>query len=117
MEEYPGPSFVAKSKKDTETMVQWHDILHCETGKHLNNIHTRCRWWDRCFERFSSMRACAHEIQRAAGEAEHSGCEFVRMQRALYDLCPGMMHPQIREMMDAKLGEREQPHPKKAKQK
>ena len=102
VEEYPGPSLVAKSQQENESMVQLHDFLHGGTSQHMRSLDVRRRWWDRCFHYFTEARRVAREVPRTVGEAEHSGCEFVRMQRNLYDLDSAIMMPKLKPIMSKK---------------
>ena len=100
-DEYAGPSLIAKNQNDAKSMAQLYDLLHGQR-KFSGSLKFRRRWWDRTYIRFCEMRRARMEPAPEQGDVEHSACEFIRMQRMLYQANPAVMSDVVREKMESK---------------
>ena len=96
-------------------MTQLYELLHGEST-YTGNLKARSRWWGRIFARFSAMRSTRLEEEKEIGEVEHSGCEFARMHRMLFEAKYDLALPAIAEIFE-KNSERESSSPPKKKKK
>jgi len=100
--EFPGGSLIRQPNSSSNVLL--FDVLHGPLQEDSYSMKFRIRWWSSVTRRF---RRCAQEKLEGIfpvvedGEIEHSGCEFMRFNRRLYDAeLHHLMHPGVKQIFD-----------------